>query len=167
MGGQAITRRGFLTGGRLRPATGNYPPGVTDASLRNCTGCGDCAEACPTAIIVMRDGVPCLDFLQGECLFCGRCAERCPERVFPPEPPDRFDHRAAIDADCLAVNFVDCQACRDACPSNAIAFRPRIGGPFLPVLDAETCTGCGACVSVCPTQSIAMFPRRVEETVHV
>lgn len=27
---------------------------------------------------------------------------------------------------------------------------------WLPIIDAETCTGCGDCVEVCPTEALAM-----------
>jgi ferredoxin-type protein NapF len=156
------TRRGFLTGKGLATSVGPYPPGVTADSIRGCSGCGECADVCPTKIISMRSGLPIVDFQLGECTFCGKCAERCPERVFPPESATSFSNQANIGDDCLALNYVDCQACRDVCPPGAIRFRPRVGGPFVPVLDADGCTGCGACISVCPTQSISMTPRAME-----
>ena len=155
------TRRSFLTGKGLTAPASPYPPGATADSLGNCSGCGECADACPTKIITIRSGIPIVDFQRGECTFCGKCAERCPEQVFPAEPATKFSNQADIGDGCLAANFVDCQACRDVCPPAAIRFRPRIGGPFVPVLDAEACTGCGACISVCPTQSISMTPRAI------
>lgn len=164
MGQAASTRRGFLTGRALRGDAGPYPPGVTAQSIRNCTGCGECAEACPTRIISIRAGIPVLDFRSGECTFCGECAQRCPERVFPPEPATSFPHHAVIGDGCLAVNYVDCQACRDACPVEAIRFRPRLGGPFVPDLNVAACTGCGACIGVCPASVVSMSPRAMETT---
>lgn len=150
------TRREFLTGKGQATPTGPYPPGITDESVRECSGCGACIDACPSKIISIRAGVPTVDFQVGECTFCGKCAERCPERVFPPELATRFPHHAVIADSCLAINFVDCQACRDVCPTAAIRFKPRIGGPFLPVLNEDACTGCGACISVCPTRSVTI-----------
>lgn len=158
----ASTRRAFLTGDALKVRHGFYPPGVTADTIGQCSGCGECAEVCPTKIISMAHGVPTLDFQQGECTFCGECSKRCPERVFPPQPATSFSHHAAIADDCLAINYVDCQACRDACPTTAITFRPRIGGPFVPVLNTDPCTGCGACVAVCPSQSITMTQHTME-----
>jgi Ni,Fe-hydrogenase III small subunit/Pyruvate/2-oxoacid:ferredoxin oxidoreductase delta subunit len=39
-------------------------------------GCRDCAEACPTGAIDLRDG-PQVDL--GRCIFCTDCARACPE----------------------------------------------------------------------------------------
>lgn len=150
------TRRAFLTGHTLTDRSVVYPPGATEATIQECSGCGHCIDDCPTNIIVMRSGIPIVDFANGECIFCGRCADRCPERVFPPEPVVKFSHHATIDDSCLATNYVDCQACRDICPTTAIRFRPRLGGPFVPALDANACSGCGACISICPTHSISI-----------
>jgi ferredoxin-type protein NapF len=165
MQSSSATRRQFLAGRGQAILTGPYPPGITDESVRQCSGCGACADACPSRIISIRAGLPLVDFRVGECTFCGKCAERCPERVFPPDIATRFPHHAVIDASCLAMNFVDCQACRDVCPTAAIRFKPRIGGPFLPVLNEDACTGCGACVSVCPTGSVTMASN-MTEAVH-
>lgn len=30
------------------------------------------------------------------------------------------------------------------------------GSEWLPIIDAETCTGCGDCVEICPTEALAM-----------
>ncbi len=168
----ARTRRGFLTGrssedqGRIFPSGRILPPGATETSVQNCSGCGACVDACPTKIISIRSGVPVVDFRHSECTFCGKCAERCPENVFPAGSAGGFAHYAAIGDGCLANNYVDCQACRDSCPAGAIRFRPRLGGPFVPELDAEACTGCGACIAVCPADSITIKPRR-QEVAHV
>ena len=162
MAAPAPTRRAFLSG-RLAETAAVYPPGVTEQSIQNCSGCGACVELCPSDIIVLQSGRATVDFNRGECTFCGRCAERCPEAVFPPRFATRFSHHAVIGNGCLAVNYVDCQACRDSCPTEAIRFKPRLGGPFVPALDTDTCTGCGACLSVCPTHSISM---RSQEAVH-
>jgi Ni,Fe-hydrogenase III small subunit/Pyruvate/2-oxoacid:ferredoxin oxidoreductase delta subunit len=40
-------------------------------------GCRECADACPTDAIALRDGRPRLDL--GRCLFCNDCVEACPE----------------------------------------------------------------------------------------
>ena len=91
---------------------------------------------------------------QGECIFCGKCADACPEPVFGEARV--MAHHAEIGGDCLAALGVTCMTCRDVCPESAISMRPRIGGPFLPGLDAAACSGCGACLGACPSAAIAL-----------
>ncbi|WP_442199976.1 4Fe-4S binding protein [Rhizobium sp. RAF56] len=67
--------------------------------------------------------------------------------------PER-DFVAGVAENCLPKSGIDCQACRDSCPTEAIRFRPRLGGPFLPDIDSSRCTGCGACIGVCPVAAI-------------
>lgn len=158
------TRRGLFLG-RQAERRRILPPGVTLESLTSCTGCGRCVEQCPTHIISLTDERPSLDFSGGECTFCGDCARACPEPVFVLEGATRLAHVVAIADGCLAKNNVACQSCRDACPEQAIRFRPRTGGPFLPEVDVDSCSGCGACVGVCPVGAIDIA-QRLEESVH-
>jgi ferredoxin-type protein NapF len=132
------------------------PPWTDAATLAAaCTKCGACAEACPQHIIVADgSGLPTIDFHRGECTFCGACAAACQAPVFDRRRPSPWAVIAHINAGCLAARGVVCQSCRDSCPTNAIQFRPRLGGAFLPAIMAERCTGCGACVGVCPTDAI-------------
>jgi ferredoxin-type protein NapF len=150
----ARSRRDFLFGG-ARMGGRICPPGITPEDLADCTGCGKCAENCPTNIVGMVAGLPSLDFSLGECTFCGKCAEACSEPVFKQSAATRFDHIVAISSACLAFNHVDCQACRDVCPHEAIRFRPRLGSPFTPTVIADDCTGCGACIAICPVAAVA------------
>lgn len=162
--GAMTTRRGLFLG-RQAERRRVLPPGVTLESLTACTGCGQCVEKCPTQIIVLLDERPSLDFSGGECTFCGGCARACPEQVFAAEAVTRLAHVVAIGDGCLARNNVACQSCRDACPQQAIRFRPRTGGPFLPEVDVNSCSGCGACIGVCPVGAIGIADR-VQEGVH-
>lgn len=160
-----LSRRHFLTG-RSRGRSGAIlPPGLDAAALAGCDGCGDCSRHCPAGIVVLRDGLPELDFRRGECSFCGECAGHCPRGLFAGESVSRLPVVAGIGPSCLAVNFVDCQSCRDACPTAAIRFRPRRGGPFVPELDPSACTGCGACLSVCPADAVT-FAVPLREPAH-
>ncbi len=153
---EGVSRRGFLTA-RPAPAFRPAPPGASTVSVAACTGCGDCVGVCPPQILGIVQGRVAIDFAQGECSFCNACAEACAEPVFIAAPA--MAHRAVISDRCLAQRGTTCMSCRDACPENAIRFLPRMGGPFLPQLSAETCTGCGACIAPCPADAIAMHPK--------
>ncbi|MET4701395.1 ferredoxin-type protein NapF [Constrictibacter sp. MBR-5] len=156
----ALSRRGFLSGRtRAEPVIAEpfrvHPPWTGREGFRACTDCGACVEACPTEIVSLTGGVH-LEFAAGECTFCGACAAVCPEPVFDRAQPHPFQHVAAIGEACLARAGVVCQSCGDACPERAIRFTPRRGGPFLPTVVGDSCTGCGACVSPCPVAAIGM-----------
>lgn len=69
---------------------------------------------------------------------------------------------ATISVACLTKQGIACQSCRDACPQDAIRFRPRAGGPFLPEVDEALCNGCGACVAPCPAEAIAVAASQTE-----
>ncbi|CAH1668986.1 ferredoxin-type protein [Hyphomicrobiales bacterium] len=156
-------RRNFLTGRRPPLPDRVRPPWSRPASLAAaCSGCGACVPACPQRIIVFdAAGYPAVDFAAGECSFCGACADACPEPVFDRLIP-AFAHVAAVGAECFARRGIICQSCGDACPETAIRFRLRLGGPALPEIAEDLCTGCGACIASCPTQAVTAVPRAVE-----
>jgi ferredoxin-type protein NapF len=157
-----VSRRALLIG-RVKTSTRLPPPGATEAGLDACTGCSACVSACPTHIIIMAEGSPGLEFSNGECVFCSACADVCPEPVFSTTRPLAFEHIVQVSDSCLAARGVSCMTCRDACPSNAIRFRPRIGAPFLPEVLDGSCTGCGACIAPCPAAAISVAPKSVEK----
>ncbi|MBN9453547.1 MAG: ferredoxin-type protein NapF [Bosea sp.] len=168
MGENAIDpgRRRFLTGRSAQPQPeGVRPPWSRATSIAGaCTGCGACVPACPQHIIALdAGGRPILNFAVSECSFCGACAETCPEPVFDRLLP-AFEHVATVGSDCFAGRGIVCQSCGDACPESAIRFRPRLGGPALPEIAGDRCTGCGACIPACPAQAIAIGARLLEST---
>jgi len=161
-----LARRGFLTG-RLRSSADSITPPWSHAAsvAAACTGCGACVPACPQHIIALdAAGRPALDFSAGECSFCGACADVCPEPVFD-RAISAFEHVAAIGPACFASRGIVCQSCGDVCPESAIRFRPRLGGPALPELASDSCSGCGACIAACPAQAVAVAPR-IPEVAH-
>lgn len=159
--GPGISRRELLRG-VSRPAPFlPRPPGVSMGSLAACTGCGACVDACPQGILALAPGGVAMMPDAGECVFCGDCAAVCPEEVFLPDR--RMAHVMEISTDCFAHAGIACMSCRDACPEQAIAMRPRIGAPFLPWIDAAACTGCGACSASCPAGAILAVRRQAEE----
>lgn len=156
-----LSRRGFLTG-RQRPPKIRPPWTRQSVVAASCTGCSACVTACPQGIIALDgDERPALRFDAAECTFCGACAQACPEPVFDLSLP-AFPHVVAIGEACFARRGIVCQSCGDTCPASAIRFRPRIGGPALPELSAERCTGCGACISSCPAAAISVGGRNME-----
>jgi len=159
----SLSRREFLSGHRSEVYAGICPPGTSaEALIEACTGCGRCEERCPTNIIRLTGGFPSLDFMRGECTFCGECKDACPEPVFASEPVDRFPHIAAVSDGCLAKQDIACQSCGETCPEQAIRFRPRIGGPFVPELNGDVCSGCGACLAICPVGALTLILRTTE-----
>ncbi|SEH86768.1 ferredoxin-type protein NapF [Rhizobium tibeticum] len=162
---QPISRRQFFSGSRAAVHVRVCPPGTSiEKLIEACSGCGLCEERCPTGIIRLTDGLPFVDFTLGECTFCDECRQACPEPVFSSAHLEQFPHVAVIGAECLAKRNIACQSCGEACPLQAIRFRPRIGGPFVPELDFDVCSGCGGCIGICPVGAIAIEPRSMEET---
>lgn len=132
--------------------------GFTDA----CTRCGDCIQACPESVLLRGDGgFPEFDpsLAGAACTFCGACAEACPEGLFDRALESAINAEARIsETACLAAAGIHCECCRDSCDAGALRFRPKLGGPPEPVLDADLCTACGACLAVCPNQAIHLIP---------
>ena len=137
-----LDRRRFLRGRFAQSESVVRPPWSRLATIAGaCTACGDCERACPQAIIELdADRRPRIDFDANGCTFCGRCAAACPEPVFDRRAA-AFRHIVAIGEACIAARGVVCRSCGDACPEEAIDFRPRLGAPALPSLAASRCTG--------------------------
>lgn len=159
-----IDRRSFLRAHLTAESFLPRPPWSSEEAVRSaCTGCGRCVEVCPQRIVRLdRRNQAFLDFMQAECTFCGLCRDACEEEVFDRAAQIPFPNMAKIGEECLAARGIVCRSCGDACPEEAIRFAMRRGGPSLPSLDAERCTGCGACLGTCPADAIAMIARESE-----
>lgn len=154
-----ISRRAFLRGAPQAAAPVRPPWSLAEAEFTDrCTRCDDCATACPENIIVRgAAGFPEVDFYRGECTFCGRCADACNAAAFGTRDAAPWRLRLTIRNDCLAHASVHCEVCRDACPTAALRFAPRVPVP-IPALDAARCSGCGACIASCPVSAISLTP---------
>lgn len=161
------SRRQFLLGdfvGRDMPVR---PPWalLEREFVERCTHCDACVTACPTGIIVCRQGgFPEVDFSRGECTFCGDCVRACGAGALRHTAGAAWSVKAEIGTACIALKKVVCRSCGDACDVRAIRFKLRAGGVAVPELDTEACTGCGACHGVCPVGTIAMRHTEAEVT---
>ena len=122
--------------------------------IAECTTCGDCIKVCETQILVQGEsGFPQVNFENGECTFCSKCADICEKPIFRPRGEKPWAHKVEIGANCLAMQRIECRACQDNCPMNAIRFRLQMGGAAQPWVNEEACNGCGACLT-CPVNAI-------------
>ncbi|MCY1412558.1 Ferredoxin-type protein NapF [compost metagenome] len=133
------------------------PPWTASDLTERCTRCSACIDACPEQVLRIGDGgFPQLDLSQSGCSLCGECAAACPAGVFDRQRP-AFAWHARIEAHCLALAGIHCRSCEEVCEARAIRFRAQIGGPPLPQLDPQVCSGCGACLAPCPSQAIRLI----------
>ena len=147
------SRRAFLEA-RLAADTAMRPPGAVDNLTEVCVHCGDCALACPEAIIWPDEkGFPTLQFSRA-CTFCGDCARACQSGALELVRIDEWPWRATVTEGCFSLNAIACRTCQDTCDQNAISFRLSLGGRATPVLDSAACVGCGACAAACPAGAI-------------
>jgi ferredoxin-type protein NapF len=154
------SRRNFLRGRFSKRKGPLRPPWALpeDDFLQACSRCGDCVQACPTHIVIDRDGgYPTIDFGEGECTFCGDCVTACPTGALKRSTGQAaWTIKARMAEHCLAFQRVECRVCGEQCLVAAIGFPPQPGGVAAPVVDAARCNGCGACVASCPTRAISL-----------
>lgn len=151
------SRRAFLLGRRAAPAALRPPWALAETDfLQRCTRCAACVTACPEQVLQHdTQGYPRFLPQRGECTFCGDCAAACGPGALDAARPQPWDYRARVGTACLAHRGVVCQACRDACASQAIRFAPA-AVPAAPQLDLARCSGCGACVGACPVNALVL-----------
>lgn len=138
-----------------------------DACRFGCVGLGDCAAACPSGAICMKDGIAHVD--TSKCLGCGLCETICPKHIISMIPQETeavvmcsntdkgADARKACKNACIG-----CKKCEKTCPQNAITVVNNLAK-----IDYDKCEGCGLCDDVCPTGCIkqVVFPD-IPEGVH-
>ncbi len=116
-----------------------------------CIGLGDCAAACPSSAICMKDGIAHVD--TSLCIGCGLCVSTCPHGIISLLPQEAMvavmcnsedkgaQARKVCENACIA-----CKKCEKTCPSGAITVVDNLAR-----IDYEKCIRCGKCATVCPT----------------
>lgn len=160
----SASRRAFLKLSNKTKDVPVRPPWSDEASIAaHCTGCGDCAAACPENIIMLTDHRrPVLDFDAGACTFCKACAEACPTEALDCARELDWPWKAEVQDTCLSLQGVTCRSCEDACEPSAIRFKLALGGKSAPLVDDDQCTGCGTCAHSCPVNAIRLNPHETQ-----
>lgn len=120
-----------------------------------CLGCGDCANACPTDAICVKDGIARIN--PTKCIGCGKCVKTCPKNIISLVVADSRvavscsskDPGAATRKNCTN-GCIACKKCEKTCPYGAITVENNLAK-----IDYSKCTGCGMCHDVCPAKCIS------------
>lgn len=134
--------------------------GGTNSCRFGCLGFGDCANACPSNAICIKDGIAHIN--TARCLGCGLCARTCPKQIINMIPQETAtvvmcsNKQKGADAKKACKNAcIGCKKCEKTCPHGAIKVIDNLA-----VIDYEKCVHCEACVKECPTGCLktAFFP---------
>lgn len=175
----------YVTRGDALPATKLRPPGALPEPdfLGACVRCGLCARACPYPTLSLSEfgedvavGTPYFVARAAPCEMCDDipCVEACPTSALDGDLTDIDDARMglAILSDqetCLNFQGLRCDVCYRVCPliDEAISLERRHNertgrhAMFLPMVNADACTGCGKCEQACVLEeaAIRVLPR--------
>ncbi len=153
------------------------PPGALPEQdfLATCIRCGACLRVCVTHTLqasgmengLIQWGTPIHKMRLAGCeQQCNLCGKVCPTGAIRDLPLVERQHAkigtAVISRErCVAwAKERLCLLCDEACPYNAIVFRP-VEGHKRPFLDESRCNGCGMCEAVCPVNgeaAISVYP---------
>jgi len=87
-----------------RPYKDGMKVSATPLSLETCTGCGYCAEVCPTDAISVADGNAVTEL--SKCMLCLSCVANCPAkaRILPPPMQAGLAERLGVFKDVRRAN---------------------------------------------------------------
>ncbi len=147
---EATTKKALYEGVKTcRAASEVY--GGPDTCKFGCIGFGDCATACPSNAICMKDGIAHVD--TSRCLGCGLCQTICPKKLISMVPQETAavimcnnKNKGAEARKACKNACIGCTKCEKTCPQNAITITDNLAK-----IDYDKCTGCGACMESCPT----------------
>ena len=124
--------------------------GGPDACQYGCLGLGDCAAACPSKAICMKDGIAHVD--TSLCIGCGLCTTVCPKRLISliPQETEAVVVCSNTDKGGVALKAcknacIGCKKCEKACEYEAVTVVNNLAR-----IDYKKCTGCGKCADTCP-----------------
>ncbi len=121
-----------------------------------CLGCGDCASACPSNAICMRDGIAHIN--PKACIGCGMCVNTCPQKSISLYSRNSvvavrcssFEKGAAARKSCTNA-CIGCKKCESVCPEKAITVTNNLAS-----IDYSKCSACLKCHDACPTHCIML-----------
>ncbi|MBW7982379.1 4Fe-4S dicluster domain-containing protein [Enterobacillus tribolii] len=129
-------------------AAGRPPQAVAESLfLHLCTGCGECAQACPYGLIEIAGGAARLqiDFSACDTSRCLACTAACQQGALNSHISPDTALRPSIATGCLGRRDDECRLCVYACAKQVLSF--NAGGEVL--FDESRCDGCGECKTAC------------------